>query len=81
VSVRALRAAGLAGSRIEIKKPGLGADALALTGKHNRRQWKRLSNLPNLIELLSVLRRLTDLAPAQGGVAGSGARRAAYRRR
>ncbi|MGH3696339.1 MAG: type ISP restriction/modification enzyme [Pseudonocardiaceae bacterium] len=34
---------------IEIKKPGLGADAPALTGKHNRRQWARLSNLPNLI--------------------------------
>jgi hypothetical protein len=34
---------------IEIKKPGLGADAPALTGKHNRGQWKRLSNLPNLI--------------------------------
>lgn len=34
---------------IEIKKPGMGADAPALTGKHNRRQWDRLSNLPNLI--------------------------------
>ncbi len=34
---------------IEIKKPGLGADAPALTGVHNRRQWERLSNLPNLI--------------------------------
>jgi hypothetical protein len=34
---------------IEIKKPGLGANAEALTGKHNREQWKRLSNLPNLI--------------------------------
>ena len=34
---------------IEIKKPGLGADAPALTGKHNVRQWKRLSDLPNLI--------------------------------
>ena len=34
---------------IEIKKPGLGADAPALTGKHNRRQWTRLSNLPNLV--------------------------------
>lgn len=34
---------------IEIKKPGLGADAPALTGKHNCRQWARLSNLPNLI--------------------------------
>ncbi|PZS28118.1 MAG: DNA methyltransferase [Pseudonocardiales bacterium] len=34
---------------IEIKKPGLGADAPALTGKHNRQQWARLSNLPNLI--------------------------------
>lgn len=34
---------------IEIKKPGLGADAPAFTGSHNRRQWARLSNLPNLI--------------------------------
>lgn len=34
---------------IEIKRPGLGADAPALTGKDNRRQWSRLSNLPNLI--------------------------------
>ncbi|MBV9140707.1 MAG: N-6 DNA methylase [Pseudonocardiales bacterium] len=34
---------------IEIKKPGLGADAPALTGRNNRRQWERLSNLPNLI--------------------------------
>ncbi|MGH3852451.1 MAG: hypothetical protein ACRDR6_02920 [Pseudonocardiaceae bacterium] len=34
---------------IEIKRPGVGADAPALTGKHNRRQWQRLSNLPNLI--------------------------------
>ncbi|MDQ3601307.1 MAG: N-6 DNA methylase, partial [Actinomycetota bacterium] len=34
---------------IEIKKPGLGADAPALTGQHNRRQWSRLSNLPNLV--------------------------------
>ncbi|MGH4021804.1 MAG: type ISP restriction/modification enzyme [Pseudonocardiaceae bacterium] len=34
---------------IEIKQPGLGADAPALTGMHNRRQWERLSNLPNLI--------------------------------
>jgi hypothetical protein len=34
---------------IEIKKPGLGADAPALTGTHNRRQWTRLSNLPNLV--------------------------------
>lgn len=34
---------------IEIKKPGLGADAPALTGRHNVRQWQRLSDLPNLI--------------------------------
>lgn len=34
---------------IEIKKPGLGADAPALTGKHNIKQWQRLSDLPNLI--------------------------------
>jgi hypothetical protein len=34
---------------IEIKKPGLGADAPALTGRHNVKQWTRLSDLPNLI--------------------------------
>lgn len=34
---------------IEIKRPGLGADAPALTGKQNIRQWQRLSDLPNLI--------------------------------
>lgn len=34
---------------IEIKQPGLGADAPALTGRHNVRQWNRLSQLPNLI--------------------------------
>lgn len=34
---------------IEIKKPGSGADAPSLTGKHNIRQWQRLSDLPNLI--------------------------------
>ncbi|MGH3613417.1 MAG: hypothetical protein ACRDRK_12655 [Pseudonocardia sp.] len=34
---------------IEIKKPGLGADPPALTGRHNIKQWQRLSDLPNLI--------------------------------
>lgn len=34
---------------IEIKKPGMGADAPSLPGSHNARQWRRLADLPNLI--------------------------------
>ena len=34
---------------IELKAPGLGADAPKLKGKHNKEQWKKLQNLPNLI--------------------------------
>jgi hypothetical protein len=45
----AIQVDGVVCGYIEIKKPGLGADAPALTGRHNVRQWKRLSDLPNLI--------------------------------
>ncbi|MGH2582801.1 MAG: N-6 DNA methylase, partial [Anaerolineales bacterium] len=34
---------------IELKAPGLGADAPKLKGKHNQGQWERLKSLPNLI--------------------------------
>ena len=34
---------------IELKQPGLGADAPKLREKHNKEQWEKLKNLPNLI--------------------------------
>ena len=34
---------------IELKAPGLGADAPKLKGTHNKAQWKKLKGLPNLI--------------------------------
>lgn len=34
---------------IELKAPGLGADAPRLSGRHNRDQWRKLKGLPNLI--------------------------------
>ncbi len=34
---------------IELKAPGLGADAPKLKGKHNKQQWEKLKSLPNLI--------------------------------
>ena len=34
---------------IELKAPGLGADAPKLKGTHNKAQWKKLQSLPNLI--------------------------------
>ena len=34
---------------IELKAPGLGADAPGLKGAHNRAQWRKLRSLPNLI--------------------------------
>lgn len=34
---------------IELKQPGLGADAPKLKGKHNKEQWAKLQNIPNLI--------------------------------
>lgn len=40
---------GLICGYIELKKPGLGADAPKLTGKQNKEQWSKLKGLPNLI--------------------------------
>ena len=34
---------------IELKIPGSGADPVKLKGKHNKEQWEKLRNLPNLI--------------------------------
>jgi hypothetical protein len=34
---------------IELKAPGLGADAPKLKGEHNKKQWGKLKGLPNLI--------------------------------
>jgi hypothetical protein len=39
---------GLIGGYIELKAPGLGADAPKLKGEHNRKQWEKLKALPNL---------------------------------
>jgi hypothetical protein len=40
---------GLICGYIELKKPGLGADAPKLKDKHNKEQWEKLKNIPNLI--------------------------------
>ncbi len=45
----AIYVGGLICGYIELKAPGLGADAPKLKGKHNKEQWKKLKGLPNLI--------------------------------
>jgi len=45
----AIYSAGLICGYIELKQPGLGADAPKLKGKHNKAQWEKLRNLPNLV--------------------------------
>lgn len=45
----AIYVGGLICGYIELKAPGLGADAPRLTGKHNKEQWEKLKGLPNLI--------------------------------
>lgn len=40
---------GLICGYIELKAPGLGADAPKLKGEHNKNQWEKLKALPNLI--------------------------------
>ena len=40
---------GLICGYIELKAPGLGADAPKLKGEHNKKQWEKLKGLPNLI--------------------------------
>lgn len=45
----AIYVAGLICGYIELKAPGLGADAPKLKGEHNKTQWEKLKGLPNLI--------------------------------
>ena len=45
----AIYVGGLICGYIELKAPGLGADAPRLAGKHNKEQWEKLKGLPNLI--------------------------------
>jgi hypothetical protein len=45
----AIYVGGLICGYVELKQPGLGADAPRLTGKHNKQQWEKLKGLPNLI--------------------------------
>lgn len=45
----AIYVGGLICGYIELKAPGLGADAPKLKGDHNRKQWAKLKGLPNLI--------------------------------
>ena len=45
----AIYAGGLICGYVELKAPGLGADAPKLKGKHNKEQWEKLKGLPNLI--------------------------------
>lgn len=40
---------GLICGYVELKAPGFGADAPRLKGDHNKKQWKKLKSLPNLI--------------------------------
>ncbi|MGR3545523.1 MAG: type ISP restriction/modification enzyme [Roseovarius sp.] len=45
----AIYVGGLICGYIELKAPGLGADASKLKGDHNKNQWAKLKGLPNLI--------------------------------
>lgn len=45
----AIYVGGLICGYIELKAPGLGADAPKLKGDHNKKQWAKLKSLPNLI--------------------------------
>ncbi len=45
----AIYVSGLIFGYVELKAPGLGADAPKLKGDHNKKQWERLRGLPNLI--------------------------------
>ena len=45
----AIYVGGLICGHIELKAPGLGADAPRLRGEHNKKQWQKLKALPNLI--------------------------------
>jgi hypothetical protein len=45
----AIYVGGLICGYVELKAPGLGADAPKLKGDHNKKQWEKLKGLPNLI--------------------------------
>jgi hypothetical protein len=45
----AIYVSGLICGYVELKAPGLGADAPKLKGEHNKKQWEKLKGLPNLI--------------------------------
>lgn len=45
----AIYVGGLICGYVELKAPGLGADAPKLKGDHNKKQWAKLKGLPNLI--------------------------------
>ncbi|TWB50056.1 N-6 DNA methylase [Rhizobium sp. ERR 922] len=45
----AIYVGGLICGYVELKAPGLGANAPKLTGEHNKKQWEKLKGLPNLI--------------------------------
>jgi hypothetical protein len=45
----AIYVGGLICGYVELKQPGLGADAPKLKGDHNKKQWQKLKGLPNLI--------------------------------
>lgn len=45
----AIYANGLICGYVELKAPGLGANAPKLKGDHNKKQWQKLKGLPNLI--------------------------------
>lgn len=45
----AIYVGGLICGYVELKAPGLGADAPKLKGDHNKKQWERLKGLPNLL--------------------------------
>ena len=45
----AIYVGGLICGYVELKAPGLGADAPRLKGEHNKTQWEKLKGLPNLI--------------------------------
>lgn len=40
---------GLLGGYVELKKPGIGADAKKFKERHNREQFKKFSSIPNLV--------------------------------
>ena len=45
----AIYVGGLICGYVELKAPGLGADASKLKSRHNKEQWKKLQGLPNII--------------------------------